>query len=161
MAVQAQLKGWTEMKNPPKLSTREWNITGLVGVVLIVMALLQAIGFTDFKDYLESIGLGSPVVWAVGIIVAELWAASNFFKLPLMTGFRIVGALLAIGVAGFWFVQNIRLVSEGAAGELSSSGFFGKFLEQSPGWWTVIEVTALLFLVVYGLGLTTGWSKSK
>ncbi|HLG91120.1 MAG TPA: hypothetical protein VI336_03135 [Candidatus Saccharimonadales bacterium] len=159
MAVQAQLKGWTEMTDPPKLSTREWNITGLVGVVLIVMAVLQAIGFGDFRDWLESVGLGSPAVWAVGIIVAELWAAVGFFKLPVMTGFRMVSGLLAILVAGFWFVQNLRLVSEGAAGELSSSGLFGKFLEQSPGWWTVIEVTALLFLVAYGVNLVSGWSK--
>lgn len=159
MAVQAQLKGWTEMVDPPKLTTRQWNIAGLVGVVLIVMALLQAIGFGDFRDYLESIGLGAPAVWAVGIIVAELWAASGFFRLPLMTGFRIVGALLAIAVAGFWFVENLRLVSDGAAGDLASSGFFGRFLEQSPGWWTVTEVTALLVLVVYSLRLTTRWSK--
>ncbi|MBI2285602.1 hypothetical protein HYU82_02155 [Candidatus Saccharibacteria bacterium] len=159
MAVQAQLKGWTEMTDPPKLSTREWNITGLVGVVLIVMAVLQVIGFGDFRDWLESIGLGSPAVWAVGIIVAELWAAVGFFKLPVMTGFRMVSGLLAILVAGFWFVQNLRLVSEGAAGELSSSGLFGKFLEQSPGWWTVIEVSALLFLVAYGVNLASGWSK--
>ena len=161
MAVQAQLKGWTEMVDPPKLTIRQWNIAGLAGVVLIVAAILQAIGFGDFRDWLESIGFGSPAVWAVGIIVAELWAAAGFFKLPLMTGFRMIGALLAILVAGFWFIQNLRLVSEGAAGELANSGFFGKFLQQSPGWWTVIEVTALLLLVVYSLRLTSGWSETK
>ncbi|HEY5549751.1 MAG TPA: hypothetical protein VIK37_00895 [Candidatus Saccharimonadales bacterium] len=159
MAVQAQLKGWTQMTVPQKLTSREWNITGLAGVVLIVMAVLQAIGFGDFRDWLESIGLDTPAVWAVGIIIAEVWAAISLFKLPLMTGFRMVGGLLAILVAGFWFVQNLRLVSEGAAGELSNSGFFGKFLEQSPSWWTVIEVTALLFLVVYSVNLVSGWSK--
>lgn len=159
MAVQAQLKGWTQMAGPPKLTTREWNIAGLVGVVLIVAAILQAVGFGDFRDWIESIGLGSPAVWAVAIIIAELWAAAGMFKLPLMTGFRMVSGLLAILVAGFWFIQNLRLVSEGAAGDLANSGFFGKFLQQSPGWWTVIEVTVFLFLVVYSLRLTTDWSK--
>ncbi len=160
MAVQAQLSGWTEMADPPKLTSRQWNIAGLVGVVLIVMAVLQAIGFSDFKDWLESIGLSSQAVWAVGLIVAELWAAAVFFKLPLMNGFRLVGSLLAILIAGFWFVQNLRLISDGAGDNLEGSGFFGKFLEQSPGWWTVIEVTALLFVVVYILKLTNiVWSK--
>lgn len=148
------------MADAPKLTSRQWNIAGLVGVVFIVMAVLQAIGFSDFKDWLESIGLGSTAVWAVGLIVAELWAATVFFKLPLMNGFRLVGSLLAILVAGFWFVQNLRLISDGAGNSLEGSGFFGKFLEQSPGWWTVIEVTALLFLVVYILKLTEFvWSK--
>jgi hypothetical protein len=161
MAAQVQLKGWAQMADPPRLTTREWNVAGLVGVVLIVTALLQAIGFGDFRDWLESIGLGSPAVWAVGIIVAEVWAAVGFFKLPLMNGFRMISSLLAILVAGFWFVQNLRLISEGAAGELSNSGFFGGFLKQSPGWWTVIEVTVFLILVTYSLRLTSGWSKNK
>lgn len=159
MAVQAQIKGWTKMADPPKLSMQQWNVIGLVGVVFIVAAILQAVSFNDFKDWLASIGLESPAVWASAIIVAELWAAVGLFKLPLMNGFRLVSGILAILVAGFWFIQNIRLVSEGASGELANSGFFGRFLQQSPGWWTVIEVTAFLLLVVYSLRLTK-WPQS-
>lgn len=149
------------MADPPRLTARDWNVAGLVGVVLLVMALLQAISFGDFTNWLSGIGLGSENIWAVGIIVAEIWAAVGFFKLPLMNGFRMVSSLLALAVAGFWFVQNLRLVSEGASGELQSSGFFGGFLEQSPGWWTVIGVTVFLILVVYSLRLTSGWSKTN
>ena len=148
------------MADPPKLTSTQWNVAGLTGVILIVMAILQAIGFGDFKDWLESIGLGSPAVWAAGLIVAELIAAVGFFKLPLMNGLRLFSGALAVLVAGFWFIQNIRLVSDGAAGQAASSGFFGKFLQQSPGWWTVIEATAFLILVVYCVSLTS-WTKNR
>lgn len=159
--ARAQAAGWTQMADPPALTAREWNVASLVGIVLIVAALLQAISFGDFTNWLNSIGLGSENIWAVGIIVAEVWAAIGFFKLPLMNGFRLLSSLLALAVAGFWFVQNLRLVSEGASGNLTSSGFFGGLLEQSPGWWTVIEVTVFLMLVVYSLRLTSGWSKAN
>jgi hypothetical protein len=160
MAVQAQLKGWTQMADPAKLTSTQWNVTGLTGVILVVMAVLQVIGFGDFKDWLGGVGLGAPVVWAVGLIVAELIAALGMFKLPLMGGLRLLSGALAILVAGFWFIENIRLVSDGAAGQLTNSGFFGKFLQQGPGWWTVIEATAFLILVVYAVSLTS-WVKSK
>jgi hypothetical protein len=160
MAVQAQLKGWSQMADPPKLTSTQWNIAGLTGVILIVMAVLQLIGFGDFKDWLASIGLGSPTAWAVGLVVAELLGALAFFKLPIMGGVRLLSGSLAVLVAGFWFVQNIRLVSDGAASQLPSSGFFGKFLNQAPGWWTVIEATAFLLLVVYCVSLTS-WTKDR
>ncbi len=154
MAAQVQLKGWTEMAAPAKLSNQQWNVTGLLGVVLIVMAILQVIGFSDFKDWFDSLGFGAPSLWAVVLIVAEVWAALGFFKLKLMNGFRAISMILAILVGGFWFVENLRLVSEGKAGQLMNSGFFGKYLHQSPGWWTVIEVTVFLFWIVYSLRLT-------
>jgi hypothetical protein len=159
MAVQDQLRGWFQMSDPPKLTTRQQNITGLLGVILLVAAILQAISFGDFRDWLDSIGLGAPVAWAVGLIIAEIWAAIGLFKLPLMNGFKAISAWLAILVAGFWFIQNLRLVSEGASSQLTNSGFFGRFLAQSPGWWTVIEVSIVLFWMVYSLKLTTNWSK--
>lgn len=158
MAAKAtQLKGWGDMVVPPKLTSREWNITGLLGVVLIVMAILQVIGFSDFKDWLNSIGLDSPTTWAVVLIVAEVWAALGFFKLKLMKGFRLISSVLAVSVAGFWFVENLRLVAQVNAGELTNSGFFGKYLHQSPSWWTVLEVSVLLFWTIYAVKLT--WLK--
>lgn len=158
MAARSQVKGWTEMADPPKLSTQQWNFVGLLGVVLIVMAVLQAISFNDFADWLNSIGLGAENVWAVGLIAAEVLAAVGLFKLPLMAGFRMFSGLLALLVAGFWFIQNLRLISDGAAGQLPSSGLFGGFLEQTPGWWTVIMVTVLLLWTAYSVRLTS-WTK--
>jgi hypothetical protein len=155
MAVQAQLKGWTQMADPPKLTSTQWNIAGFTGVILIVMAVLQLIGFGDFKDWLASMGLDAPAVWAVGLILAELIGALAFFKLPILSGMRLLSGALAVLVAGFWFVQNLRLVSDGASNQLASSGYFGKFLNQAPGWWTVIEATAFLALVVYCVSLTS------
>lgn len=157
MAARVQLKGWGTMAAPAKLSNQQWNITGVLGVVLVVMAILQVIGFSDFKNWLDGVGFGAPAVWAVVLIIAEVWAALGLFKLRMMTGLRMVSGALAILVAGFWFVENLRLVSEGKAGEVANSGFFGKYLTQSPGWWTVIEVTVLLFWVIYALRLT--WSE--
>jgi hypothetical protein len=157
MAARVQVKGWGDTVNPPQLSSKQWNLTSLLGVVLIVMAILQIIGFSDFKDWLDNVGFGSTTVWAVVLIIAEVWAALGFFKLKLMRGFRLISGWLAIFVAGFWFIENLRLVSEAKSGEVASSGFFGNFLNQSPGWWTVIEVMIFLFWVIYALRLT--WSE--
>ena len=157
IVAQSQFKGWGKMVDPPKLTSQQWNLAGLLGVVLIVMAVLQIISFSDFKDWLSQVGIDSPATCAVILIVAELWAALGFFKLKLMLGFRAISALLAVLVSGFWFVENLRLVSEGQAGTLTSSGFFGGFLEQSPGWLTVIESALLLFWVIYTLNLTKNY----
>lgn len=157
--ARAQLKGWTEMGTPPKLTSQQWNLCSLLGVILAVMALLQIISFGDFKDWLDSVGFGAPAVWAVSLIVAELWAALGFFKLPLMNGFRTVSGWLAIAVGGFWFLENLRLVSEGAADQVTNSGFFGKYLHQTPSWWTVLEVSILLFWILYCVRLM--WHKDR
>ncbi len=156
-AKAAQLKGWGDMVVPSKLTNREWNLAGLLGVILIVMAILQVIGFSDFKDWLSSIGLESPTTWAVVLIIAEVWAGLGFFKLKLMRGFRLISSVLAVLVAGFWFIENLRLVAQVNAGELNSSGFFGKYLHQTPSWWTVLEVTIFLFWTIYAVKLT--WLK--
>ncbi len=156
-AKAAQLKGWGDMVAPPKLTNREWNLTSLLGVILIVGAILQVIGFSDFKDWLGSIGLESPTTWAVVLVIAEVWAAVGFFKLKLMRGFRLISSVLAVLVAGFWFIENLRLVAQVNAGELNSSGFFGKYLHQTPSWWTVLEVTIFLFWTIYAVKLT--WLK--
>jgi hypothetical protein len=149
------------MADPPKLSSRQWYLTSTLGVIFLLAALLQAISFGDFENWLESLGLGSSVLWAVGLIIAEVWAALGFFRLPLMKGFRKISSWLAILVSGFWFIQTLRLVSDGAAGNLQSSGYFGGFIEQTPSWWTVIGITIVLLLTAYSLRLTDkGWAKA-
>ena len=160
MVIEDQVKGWTKMEGPPKLSNRQWYITSFLGIVFLVAALLQAISFGDFEAWLESLGFGSSTLWAVGLIVAEVWAALGFFRLPLMNGFRKLSAWLAVLASGFWFVQSLRLVSEGAAGNLQNSGYFGGYLTQTPSWWTVIGITVVLLLTVHCLKLVDkGWSK--
>lgn len=164
MAVQDQLKGWgqgwTQITDPPRLTDQQWAATSVLGVILIVMAILQLIGFSGFRDWLDSVGFGAPAVWAVIIPLAELWAAAGLFRLRLPAAARTVSAWLAILVGGFWFIETLRLVSEGAVGQLTNSGLFGQYLSQSPGWWTVVEVTALLFWVVYSLKLTkSAWAR--
>ena len=153
----AQKKGfWSmEMADPPKLTNTQWNLIGLLGVILIVAAILQAIGFNDFKGWFQSVGFnsGTAATVAVLMIIAELWAALSMFKLRLIPWFRTIGVYLAVLVAGFWFVENLRLISAQGAEEISSSGFFGKFLELSPGWWSVLGITAVLFWVIYSAGL--------
>jgi hypothetical protein len=139
--------------DPPKLTDQQWNVLGLAGIIFFAMAILQLASFNDFKAWLDSIHLGQPQIWAVGLILAELWASVGFFKVRLSPLFRMVSATLALLVSGFWFLQNIRLVSDGASGVLQSSGFFGRFLTQTPSWWTVLEAGLFFFLVLHCLSL--------
>jgi hypothetical protein len=139
--------------DPPRLTTRQWVISGVAGALLLVTAILQLVSFADFRDYLNSAGLPGPTAWAVCIILAEIWGAAAFFKLRLSYLFRAFSATLAVLAAGFWFVENLQLVANGKGETLSSSGFFGRFLAQKPGWWTVIEVTIALFLIIWALDI--------
>ncbi len=132
----------------PKLNDKQWILSSVLGLVLVVMAVLQLVGFGDFKDTLDTMGLPAATVWGVAVILAELWGAVSFFKLRLSALFRRVGMSLAILVSGFWFVHNLQLISTGDT-KVKSSALFGKFMEQAPGWWSAIEVTVLLFAVIY------------
>lgn len=137
--------------DPPKLTDQQWNSLGIVGVIFFAMAILQLASFTDFKEWLGSAGLSQPQIWAVGIIFAELLASVGFFKLRLSVLMRMASAGAAFLVSGFWLIQNIKLVSDGASGVMQSSGFFGNYLLQSPSWWTVLEAGFFFFLVINSL----------
>jgi len=152
--TKAQSKNWSvAAMQPPTLRDQQWNMISLLGIVLIAMAVSQLVSFNDFKAWLADAGFSGPSGWAVGIIIAEVWAAAGFFKIRLSYLFRVVSAGLALVVSGFWFVLNLQLISNGTAEALSNSGFFGRFLPQAPGWWTVLEAGILLFWTLYALGL--------
>lgn len=153
MARKLTKKLSVQATEPPQLTDKEWNILGVVGLVFLLMAVLQLASFSEFSDWLKQVGFSQPKAWGVVLILAELWAAAGFFKLKLSPLFRIVSTTLALLVSGFWFVQNIRLVSGTMPDNLGSSGFFGRFLEQTPSWFTVLEAGALLFGVIYSLEL--------
>jgi hypothetical protein len=137
--------------DPPKLVTWQWWLSGLIGVVLLIAAVLQLISFSDFRDNLGQMGLPGPTAWAVCIILAEIWGAATFFRLRLSYAFRAFSVALAVLVSGFWFVEHLQLISSGKAEHMTNSNFFGRFLAQQPGWWTVIEVSVMLFLVIWFL----------
>lgn len=159
-SVQSRIDNWSGMSGQPKLTDGQWNMAMSAGVILLVMAVLQASGFSDFKNVLSDIGLSSsPALWAALIMVAEVWGALGFFKLRLNNLARGLSGLFALSVSFFWFYENLKLLSEGAAGQLSNSGFFGKYLHQSPSWWTVVEASLFLFWVLYVVKLT--WGKNK
>jgi hypothetical protein len=146
--------GWpVKAVAPPNISNREWVVAGIVGVIFLAMAILQLVSFSDFVDNLSAMGLPGPTAWAVCLISAELWAAAGFFKWRLSIGFRLVSYTMAVVVAGFWFIENLQLVSNGIGEQLDNSGFFGRFLAQQPGWWTVIEASVFLFVVLYKVAL--------
>lgn len=151
-SLQVRLNRWSGSSKMPTLADWQWNLSSLLGIVLLVMAILQVIGFSDFKTVLATIGLSSsPALWAILIIIAEVWGALGFFKIRLNYMGRTLSHFFAASASGFWLYQNLKLVSEGAAGQLPNSGFFGKYLQQSPGWWTVVEASIFLFLVLYVL----------
>lgn len=150
----SQSKSWSvAAMQPPTLRDQQWNMVSLLGILLIAMAVTQVVSFTDFKSWLAAAGLSGPTAWAIGIIIAEVWAAIGFFKIRLSYLFRVISAGLALVVSGFWFILNLQLISNGTADTLGNSGFFGRFLAQTPGWWTVLEVTVVLFWTLYALGL--------
>ncbi len=154
MAVKFSQQTWNvQAEDPPKLSSNQWGALSLLGAVFLVMAVAQLISFNDFKAALNLMGLSSEGAWGALIILAEVGAAVGFFKLRLSALMRTVSGVLALLASGFWFITNIRLVAEGSAGLLPNSGYFGKYLQQSPGWWTVIEATIAIAWVIYSLEL--------
>jgi hypothetical protein len=140
-------------RNSSDLSQMQWNLLAVPAIVLVVMAVLQAVSFGKFKDWLDGIGVGWPAVVAVVIIVAELLGAASFLQIPMTSALRFANLTLAVLVTGFWFVENLMLVSTSNAGQLTNSGYFGKYLAQAPGWWSVVEISVLLFWVVYSAEL--------
>ena len=144
---------WGGTSGKPELSQRHWNMLAIPAIVLAVMAILQIVSFGKFKDWLDEIRVGWPAVVAVVVIVAELWGALSLLQLNMNRMLRFVGVSLAVLVSGFWFIENIQVAVNGGAGQLPNSGLFGKYLTQSPGWWTILEVSILLFWVVYAAEL--------
>jgi ABC-type branched-subunit amino acid transport system permease subunit len=144
---------WGGMGGKPELTQRSWNMMAIPAIVLAVMAILQIISYGKFKDWLQEIRVGWPAVVAVVVIIAELWGALSLLPVSLNRMVRFIGVTLAVLVSGFWFIENLQLAANGGAGQLPNSGFFGKYLTQSPGWWTILEVSVLLFWVVYSAEL--------
>lgn len=148
-SVTGNRSDWSGGANTPELNQMQWNLLAIPAAVLAVMAVLQIISFGKFKDWLDSIGVGWPAVVAVVLIIAELWGAVSLLRVPLNSMMRFVGLSLAVLAVSFWFIENLYVVSNGVAERLANSDFFGKYLSQTAGWWTVIEVTILLFWLVY------------
>lgn len=143
---------WSGGARTPEATAAQWNLLAIPAAVLAVMAILQIISFGRFKDWLDSIRVGWPAVAAVIIIIAELWGAVSLLRVPMGAMWRFFGITLAVLAAGFWFIENLYLATS-SGGQLPSSGFFGKYLNQQPGWWTIIEMTIMLFWLVYAAEL--------
>jgi hypothetical protein len=144
---------WSGGEKTPGLSPASWNALAIPAAVLFVMAILQVIGFGKFKDFLDNIKIGWPAVVAVVIIIAEVWGALSLLRVPMSAMLRFIGVSLAVAVVSFWFIETLFLVTSDTARALQNNGLFGKYLSQTPGWWTVIEVSILTFWVVYAAEL--------
>ena len=143
----------THATGPPNLGRQHSGMVNLLGLVFVAMAICQLISFNEFEIILALGGLSSDMPWAIMLILAELLAAVGFFRLHISHMLRVSSAISALDVSGFWFILNVKLISEGMAGLLPNIGFFGDFLAQSPGWWTTVETTILFLWVVYALDL--------
>lgn len=143
---------WSDGARVPAINASSWNWLAVPAAVLAVMAILQIISFGKFKDWLDSVRIGIPVVTAILIIIAELWAAVSLLRIPMPAIWRFLGISLGVLVVGFWFVENLYFATS-TGGQLPSSGYFGKYLNQQPGWWTIIEATIMLFWVIYAAEL--------
>lgn len=144
---------WGGTSDKPELSQASWNILAIPAIILAVMAILQLISFGKFKDWLDGAGIGWSAVVAIIVIVAELWGALSLLQVGIGRAWRWLGLTLAVLVTGFWFIVNITQVTNGRITQGPNSGFFGRYLTQMPGWWTVIEISILLFWVIYAAEL--------
>lgn len=78
-AKKANTSGWpVKAVDAPKLSNAQWALAAVPGVLLLVAAILQLISFADFRDNLGAMGLPGPTVWAICVIIAELWGMPAF-----------------------------------------------------------------------------------
>ncbi|OGL25941.1 hypothetical protein A3E49_01805 [Candidatus Saccharibacteria bacterium RIFCSPHIGHO2_12_FULL_49_19] len=146
-------KSATTVTAPPNLPKSHSGSVTLLGLVFLAMAVTQLISFNEFEVVLAVGGFGNTSVVATILILAELLAAVGFLRLRISHLLRVLSAISAVAVSGFWFVQNIRLISDGMAGLIPNVGFFGDYLVQSPGWWTTLQTAALVFWVIYSLNL--------
>jgi hypothetical protein len=140
-------------QKPPKLTEREWNNIGLLGIVFLVMAVLQVWSYSVFKDWITSTGMSGASSWAVIIILLEVLAAIGLFKIGLSYMARVITATAVAVTSVFWFVETVRLISGSYLDTLKNSGYLGRFLQQTPGWWTIVEVTILLAWSMYAIDL--------
>lgn len=140
---------WSGGANTPELSQNHWNLLAVPAAVLAVMAVLQIISFGSFKGWLVTVGVGWAAVVAVVLIILELWGAISLLRVPMSSMLRFWGLSLAVLAVGFWFIENLFVLSNGAADRVASSDYFGKYLVQTPGWWSVIEVAIMLYLLIW------------
>jgi hypothetical protein len=93
--------------------------------------------------------------WAAAAVPGLVLLAAAITQLVSFTdfGFRLVSNALAVAAGLFWFVESLQLVANDVGAQLNNSGYFGRFLAQSPGWWTVVESTLLLLWIVYEVGI--------
>jgi hypothetical protein len=151
---QKLLTRWAiESQKPPKLTERQWNNVGLLGIVFLVMAVLQVWSFSVFKDWLTATGISGASSWAVIIILVEVLAATGLFKIGLSYMTRVITAAAVVLASGFWFIETVRLISGSYLDTLKNSGYLGRFLQQTPGWWTIVEATILLAWSMYAIDL--------
>lgn len=151
--VRKYSSNWADWPSVPQLEQSRWSLMAVPAAVLAVMAILQIISFGHFRDWIDSVRIGWPTGTAICLIIAELWAAVSLLRVPLNGAFRFIGVTLALLVTGWWFVENMIFASQGGAGQLPNSGYFGKYLAQSPGWWTILEAAIMMFWVIYAAEL--------
>ncbi len=152
-AVSDYRSNWSGGTATPELTQMHWNLLAIPAAVLAVMAVLQIASFGTFKDLLNMAGIGWAVGTAVILIILELWGALSLLRIPMNRMWRFLGLSLAVLAVGFWFVENLYFVTSNLAMTLGNSGYFGKYLAQTPGWWSVVEASIMLFWLVYAAEL--------
>ncbi len=133
--------------DPPKLSTEQWQLAGVVGVLLVSFALCQVFSFQHFTDSLQIMGLSGTSGLGVMIILMELWGAACCFRLKLSSLFRLVSATFMVLVTGLWLEISLQALVKN--NPVESLGLWGSLVGIPLNWLTVAMLAALFLTSVH------------
>jgi hypothetical protein len=132
--------------DPPKLSEQQWQLAGLLGLLLATMAITQLLTFTSFVEDLQSIGLKAATFFGAAIIFIELWAVAACLKIRLSGLFRLFSAGWLVVSFGFWLVVAFQAFDPHDDKPLY---MWGNVVWLNINWLTISMLLVLLLVSVY------------
>ncbi len=108
-----------------------------LGILLLLMALGQALSFGDFTAAIETYRIAGPLVTPLSalVVLAELVGGAALLAPDMPT--RRLGAAVTLAVATFWAVLAVQAFARGLV--VPNCGCFGRWASQELRWWVLLE----------------------